>query len=324
MQPLRWSCDEVIAALLVPGEPELAAQLVAVHGRATVPAERLAQAVERLAMLPCVVVGTPGDRAEPALVDAWAADDRDLQAIATTFAQAPVAATALAVHLRGSDRRTVADGLVAESALYSTLQAGPEHRSWLDGRPERTPSASIGERLRVERVGDELQLTLQRPEARNALDVALRDELLAALAVAAADTELRVVVRGEGPAFCAGGDLTEFGTAPDPATAHLIRLRASVGAALHRVAERTTVHVHGPCAGSGVELPAFAGRVVAAPDTTFVLPELAMGLVPGAGGTVSLPRRIGRHRTAWLALTQQTIEAPTARAWSLVDEIALI
>ncbi len=324
MQPRRWSCDELIEALLVPGEPEVAAQLVVVHGRATAPPQRLADAVERLATLPCVVVGAPGDRAEPELVDAWAADDGDLQAVTATVAGAPLASAALALHLRGADRRTVADGLVAESALYSALQAGPEHQAWLEARAERRPRGSTGDRLRVARVGDELQLTLQRPEARNALDVALRDELLAALAVAEADPALRVTVRAEGPAFCAGGDLHEFGTAPDPATAHLIRLQASVGAALHRVAGRTTVHVHGPSAGSGVELPAFAGRVVARPDATFVLPELALGLVPGAGGTVSLPRRIGRHRTAWLALTQQAIDAPTARAWSLVDEIALI
>ena len=73
-----------------------------------------------------------------------------------------------------------------------------------------------------------------------------------------------------------------------------------------------------------MELPAFAGRVVAHPDASFVLPEVAMGQIPGAGGTVSLPRRIGRHRTAWLALTGQTIDATTAHSWNLVDEIALI
>jgi enoyl-CoA hydratase/carnithine racemase len=60
---------------------------------------------------------------------------------------------------------------------------------------------------------------------------------------------------------------------------------------------------------------------VARPDTVIGLPEVSLGLIPGAGGTVSLPRRIGRHRTAWLALTGRTIDAATARAWGLVDEI---
>jgi enoyl-CoA hydratase/carnithine racemase len=61
---------------------------------------------------------------------------------------------------------------------------------------------------------------------------------------------------------------------------------------------------------------------VARPDATFRLPEIAMGLVPGAGGTVSLPRRIGRERTAWLALSGQAIDAPTALDWGLVDTIS--
>jgi len=61
--------------------------------------------------------------------------------------------------------------------------------------------------------------------------------------------------------------------------------------------------------------------VVAAEDTEIALPEVSLGLVPGAGGTVSLPRRIGRLRTAWLAFSGWPIDAVTARAWGLVDEI---
>ncbi|MFN8019336.1 MAG: enoyl-CoA hydratase/isomerase family protein [Acidimicrobiales bacterium] len=175
--------------------------------------------------------------------------------------------------------------------------------------------------MRAERRGDELRVTLTRPAARNALDVRMRDELLDALAVAVAAPELQVVVDGEGEAFCAGGDLDEFGTRPDVSTAHLVRLRRSLGAVLLALAPRTTVLVHGPSAGSGVELAAFAGRVVAQPDATFLLPELRMGLVPGAGGTVSLPRRIGRHATMGLCLAAGPIDAAAAVALGLVDEI---
>ena len=88
------------------------------------------------------------------------------------------------------------------------------------------------------------------------------------------------------------------------------------------VDHKVVAFVHGACVGSGIELPAFAARVVAAPDTRIWLPELSLGLVPGAGGTVSLPARIGRHRTALLALTGTPIDAPTARSWGLVDELA--
>lgn len=332
MRPRLWSCEELLEALEAPGEPAVAGELIVVAAPAgAVGPAQVAAAVERLGPLPCVVVGAPGwpdDHPALDVLDALAADVEELDAIAATYEHTPLAATALALHLRASTRRTVADGLVAESALYSALQAGPEHRAWRSATPvAHRPGEAVGPdrpRVRVERQGGELRIALARPERRNALDAAMRDELLAAFAIAEADPALRVVVTGDGPSFCSGGDLDEFGTAPDPATAHLIRLRRSIGAAIHRVAARTTVHVHGANAGSGVELAAFAGRVVADPGATLVLPELALGLVPGAGGTVSLPRRIGRHRTAWLALTGGPIDAPTAQRWGLVDEIALI
>ena len=87
------------------------------------------------------------------------------------------------------------------------------------------------------------------------------------------------------------------------------------------MADRTTVHIHGSTVGSGIELAAFAHRVVAHRDTRIALPEVRLGLVPGAGGTVSLPRRIGRHATVLLALGLPSIDADTALDWGLVDEI---
>jgi enoyl-CoA hydratase/carnithine racemase len=132
----------------------------------------------------------------------------------------------------------------------------------------------------------------------------------------------RIVLGGNGPSFCSGGDLDEFGTFPDPAVAHTARLSRSAGHVVHLLAGRLEAHLHGACIGAGIEIPAFASRVVAAPDTTISLPELELGLVPGAGGTVSVPRRIGRHRTAWLALTGERIDAPTALEWGLVDEVS--
>jgi enoyl-CoA hydratase/carnithine racemase len=74
--------------------------------------------------------------------------------------------------------------------------------------------------------------------------------------------------------------------------------------------------------GSGIELPAFAGRLIARPGARFGLPEIGMGLIPGAGGTVSIPARIGRHRAALLALSGDVIDTDTALQWGLIDEIA--
>jgi enoyl-CoA hydratase/carnithine racemase len=131
-----------------------------------------------------------------------------------------------------------------------------------------------------------------------------------------------VVLDGAGPAFCAGGDLAEFGTAPDLATAHFVRTLGGAGRLVSQLRERIEVHVHGPCVGAGVELPAFAGTVVAAPGTTFTLPEVRMGLIPGAGGTVSIPRRVGRWRTLHLALCGAPIGTATALDWGLIDRVS--
>jgi enoyl-CoA hydratase/carnithine racemase len=266
---------------------------------------------EALAGLPAVVVG----------VDVAPGPDRDLAAVEAAVAANPVASVALAVLLRGTLERSIGEGLAAESATYAALQAGAEHERWLDSHRRAPRPADGGAPVRVVRDGDRLHVTLCRPDVHNAFNAAMRDALVEALAIAAVDTGVRVVIDGAGASFCSGGDLTEFGTVADPATAHLIRLARSAGRAIAAVADRVTVHVHGTCVGAGVELAAFAGRVVARPDATFRLPEVAMGLVPGAGGTVSIPRRIGRQRTAWLALTGEPIDVATALAWGLVDAV---
>jgi hypothetical protein len=320
--------DELVA-LLTGGRGEVIrdAGLVVVEDRPRTASdgERRA-AIEALATVAGVVVAGPGwgryDGPDWPLVDVGGADEAELDAILRSIDQHPLAAGALAIHLRGAERRGVRDGLVAESMLYSMLQAGPEFRSWRKATAVRERSTPAAPAVRAEREGGVLTITLSRPEVRNALNVQMRDELLDALAVAVADPALEVVVRGDGPAFCSGGDLDEFGTSPDPVTAHAVRLERSVGAVLDGIADRVTFHLHGACFGAGIELPAFARRVVAAPSTMICLPELGLGLAPGAGGTVSLTRRIGRLATAWLAFSRLPIGPEQAHVWGLVDEVA--
>jgi enoyl-CoA hydratase/carnithine racemase len=91
---------------------------------------------------------------------------------------------------------------------------------------------------------------------------------------------------------------------------------------LHQLADRTTCKLQGACIGAGIELPAFAGRIEARADAFFELPEVGMGLIPGAGGTVSIPRRIGRLRTARMALGGERLSADIALKWGLIDAIA--
>jgi enoyl-CoA hydratase/carnithine racemase len=317
------SLDELATALVDP-QPGAGltpptgggAVVVALDGDARVDVAHLRALVAVL-----IAIGPSGHRLAAAfdvVVDSEPAADEVVNAVARN----PLAATSLALLLRATEELPVADALVVESATYSLLQAGPEHKVWLAGRGLRITRPDAGPPVRLERRGNDLHLTLDRPQVRNAFNAATRDGLLDGLAVAAADQSIAgVVVSGEGLCFCSGGDLSEFGTAADPASAHVLRVARSVGRAVYELRDRVQFVMHGPCVGAGVELPAFAGRVVARPDTTFRLPEVAMGMVPGAGGTVSLPRRIGRQRTGWLALTGATIDAATALDWGLVDAI---
>ncbi|MFF0490182.1 enoyl-CoA hydratase-related protein [Nocardia sp. NPDC004068] len=253
---------------------------------------------------------------------AWVAGSPvDLKAIAATVAAAPRAALTLAGLLDLTARASVTDGLTAESLAYSMLLAAPEFAAWRARTPRR-PIPEPADPVLLDRTGDVLTLTLNVPERHNAFGRAVRDALLNGLAVAEHDPSIReVVLRGNGRSFCSGGDLDEFGTATDPVAAHLVRLRQSAAAAIHRLGDRVRVEVHGACIGAGVEIPSFAARIRARPDARFRLPELGMGLVPGAGGTVGITHRIGRWRTAYLALTGQPIDAATALEWGLIDEL---
>jgi enoyl-CoA hydratase/carnithine racemase len=248
--------------------------------------------------------------------------DQELERLEGRIRAWPIAAVTLAQVLRAGTGQTVPTGLVIESLAYSMLQSGPEFEAWLRERPARLVKAVEGDPVLVGREGPALTITLNRPEVHNAYNALMRDRLSDALSIAAADpsvTEVRWT--GAGPSFCSGGDLSEFGTFPDPATAHLIRTTRSPAYLVSLLADRVKPHLHGFCVGSGIELPAFARTVTADPSSTFQLPEMAMGLIPGAGGTVSITRRIGPSRTAWLVLSGQLLDSATALEWGLVDGV---
>jgi hypothetical protein len=249
--------------------------------------------------------------------------DTELAALARNARAHPLAATTLAQVLRVGERLPIQDALLIESLAYSTLLGGTEFHTWRASHPPRQ-RASDGDspRVRFARDDDAVRIELARPLRRNAFDARMRDQLVDALQAIEDDPTVRsVTLEAEGKDFSAGGDLDEFGTSPDPAMAHAIRTLRSPAELVARLRERVTACVHGACVGAGIEIPAAAGRLVAAANSWFRLPELAMGLIPGAGGTATIPRRIGRHRTLYWTLSSRTLAADDALEWGLVDEL---
>lgn len=244
-------------------------------------------------------------------------------ALADRARRFPLAALTLVQVLRANQTLPAAQALDVESLAYSTLQAGPEFARWRAAyQPEPLTDTDQGEAILLQREGDVVSAVLNRPASRNSITVEMRDALVDLLEWLKLDEAVRVLrISGSGACFSAGGELREFGSAPDPATAHWVRSVRSPARLLAQLGDRVECVVHGACIGSGIELPAFAGRLLAHRRTFFHLPELELGLIPGAGGTLSISRRIGRQRTAWMVLSGKRINASTALQWGLVDEL---
>ena len=286
---------------------------------------------EALARLPCpslaLLMGEPSPKARrlESAFDLVLASDDEIAPVLEGIEASPLAAMTLVQLLRHGEHLDIESGLLAESLAYSVLQSGPEFAAWRAARgaaEDPTPSAA-GPAVRVERDAERLGLILNRPDRHNAFSAAMRDALVEGLRLALSDASLRAIeLSGAGPSFCSGGDLSEFGTLPDPLTAHAIRMTRNAASLVAACAHRVHARIHGACIGAGIELPAFAARVTAHAGALIQLPEVGMGLIPGAGGTVSIPRRIGRQRTAWLALSGVRIDAAQAWRWGLVDEIS--
>lgn len=282
-----------------------------------------------------VAVGDPSDDATFTLTEDPSDDRRTV-----TVASVPDALAELTEHCeRWPQTAAVCDdvlrafdpagstftGVVTESLAYSTLQSGTEFKRWLT---ERGPAVmpEITDPVVAERDAGRLTVRLNRPGRHNAFSTDARAALLEVLEVARLDPSVtEMVLTGNGPSFCSGGDLAEFGTFADPASAHIARTRHSPALVLDEITARLgrscRAEIHGQVQGSGLEMAAFCGWVSCDPDAALGLPELALGLIPGAGGTVSVTRRIGRWRTAYLVLSGRSIDAGTALRWGLVDEV---
>ena len=251
-----------------------------------------------------------------------AALDPALDLIAQRIEEQPVAAAVAAQILRMTLHLAFDQALVLESLAYSMLLASEGFLAWRAANPPRLRGEDGAPRVVIGQEGRALILELNRPASRNAFDARMRDELAEALEFARVHPDAPpVVLSGRGAAFSAGGDLDEFGRADDAGRAHMIRTLRSPARLVRALGDRVTARLHGACIGAGIEVPAAAGRVVAQPGTVFRLPEVSMGLIPGAGGTATIPHRIGRRRACYMAISGADIDVATARAWGLVDAV---
>ncbi len=246
----------------------------------------------------------------------------ELKLLAERIGQNPIASAVTVQVLRTSMRLSALRALEVESMGYATLQGGAEYANWLRTSEFRTRSKGTGAPVRMARDGGDVSITLSDPDSANALGVAMRDALSEAFQAVSADASIAsVTVTGDGAHFCAGGDLTEFKRTQDAALSHRIRCLRMPARYLASAPHKYTFRVHGACIGAGIELAAFADHISAHRDTYFRLPEVAMGLLPGAGGCVSIPRRIGRQQAARIMLLGQDISATEALSLGLIDAI---
>ena len=165
-------------------------------------------------------------------------------------------------------------------------------------------------------------VSLNRPKVFNAYNVEMRDGLYETRHSVGDDPEVRVMIlRGEGPAFSTGGDVSEFGSAPSPVGAREIRWRRDVWGTLLSLPQPTIAAVHGFTVGGGMEMALLCDLCIAADDTVFFLPETGLGMIPGVAGTQTAPRAIGLGRALDMVLTGKRVNAEQALQIGLTNQV---
>lgn len=177
--------------------------------------------------------------------------------------------------------------------------------------------------VRYEKLGGVARLTLNRPQALNAVNLAMRDELWVLLQAVRDDPDVRAVLfRGAGErAFCAGADVKEFGTAPSFVEARRARRERDLWGLLLALPKPLVAAVHGWALGAGCELSLLCDLRIAAEDARFGLPEVNLGYIPSAGGTQTLPRVIPRGVALQMILSGEPVAAATALQLGLVHRV---
>jgi enoyl-CoA hydratase len=176
--------------------------------------------------------------------------------------------------------------------------------------------------VRLQKIGAVAVLSLDRPATHNAYNTAMRDALYGALLAVRDDPEVRsLVLRGNGPSFCSGGDVAEFGTAPSPYAARRTRWRRDVWGALRALPKPTIAAVHGYAVGGGFEMAMLCDVCIAASEARFALPETGLAMIPGVAGTQTLSRLLGIGVASDLILSGRWLDARQAQRLGLVSRV---
>jgi enoyl-CoA hydratase len=165
-------------------------------------------------------------------------------------------------------------------------------------------------------------LTLNRPEALNALSFAILDEIGAAIDHAGRSKARALIVTGAGPkAFCAGADIKELGSRDLMKQKRGAEHGQAVFAKLDELPIASIAVINGYAFGGGLELALACTFRIATPNAKMACPEIKLGLIPGYGGTQRLPRIIGEARALDLVITGRTVDANEAERIGLVSKI---
>jgi enoyl-CoA hydratase len=166
-------------------------------------------------------------------------------------------------------------------------------------------------------------VTINRPEAMNAYNIRMRDELFQILGAIKDDPDVWVVIfKGAGEkAFCAGADLSEFLTAPSPVAARQVRWERDVWGLFLSIPQPIIAALHGYVLGSGIEIALCCDIRIASKNARFGLPEVALGMIPAAGGTQTLPRTVGKSKALEMLLTDEWIDGDEAFRIGLVNHV---
>ena len=182
---------------------------------------------------------------------------------------------------------------------------------------------SAFETIILSKSGDVAEIALNRPRVLNAYNMQMRDDMSQALEAVQDDPDVRcVLLRGEGDrAFCTGADLTEFGTAPSRVIARQVRWERDVWGQFLSLDKPIVAALHGYVIGSGIEMAMLCDIRIASEDAIFGLPEAALGMLPAAGGTQTIPRTVGRSRALEALLGNERMDATKSLEIGLVHRV---